>query len=68
MINNIINTSNVETPFSKELSPSVLQNKPKQLQNGRGSVNRFPLSPALIDTANLDNLYKASQECRRGVN
>lgn len=57
-----------ETPFDKE-SPSVAQpNEPKSLQGGRGSVTRFPLSPSFALTANLDNLYKASQECRKEVN
>ncbi|MCI1244457.1 MAG: RNA-directed DNA polymerase [Bacilli bacterium] len=52
----------------KEPPSMACASRPKKEKGGRGSVNRLPLSPALISTSDLDNLYKASQECRRGVN
>jgi hypothetical protein len=60
--------NHAETTFSKESSSVSLQKETKQSWGGRGLVTKFPLTPALISTANLDNLYQASQECRRNIN
>ena len=60
--------NHVETTFGKESLSLALSKEPKQTWGGRGLVSQFPLSPALLLTADLDNLYRASQECRREIN
>jgi len=65
---NMKSTSNAETLSGKEPSSMAYEDRPKTAKGGRGAVNRFPLSPALEVTTDLDNLYKAAQEVRKEVN
>lgn len=61
-------SSNAEKLLAKETSTRAYQIKPKQAKGRSGQVTLLPLTPALLLTANLDNLYNAAQEKRRGIN
>lgn len=57
-----------ETLLGKEPYAMAQRKEPKQSKDGREMVNHYSLSPVLAKTIDLDNLYEASQEVRRGVN
>ncbi len=59
--------AHIEKPLGKERLSLADYYPPKQLQGGRGSVNRLPLSSALAATASLDSLFEATRLRSRNV-